>query len=61
MLKPANEYVTEFVAHMNPINVLRGESLMTPVERLRREGEDLILDPQNYFRARLNEGAAWRK
>lgn len=58
VLKPANEYVAEFVAHMNPINVLRGESLMTPLGRLRREGEEFILDPQSYFRARLNEGGS---
>ncbi len=54
VLKPANAYVAEFVAHMNPINVLRGESLMTPLARLRREGDDIILDPQSYFRARLD-------
>src|SRR3546814_21090789 len=39
VLNPANEYVAEFVAHMNPLNVLRGGSLMTPVEELKREGE----------------------
>ncbi len=54
VLNPANAYVAEFVAHMNPINVLRGEALMTPLDRLRREGEEIILDPQNYFRARLD-------
>jgi len=35
-LKPANAYVAEFVAHMNPVNVLRGRSLMTPLEALAR-------------------------
>jgi len=34
VLKPANDYVAEFVAHMNPIHVLRAESLMTPVASL---------------------------
>lgn len=39
VLHPANAYVREFVAHMNPLNVLRGRSLMTPVEALaQREG-----------------------
>ena len=30
LLQPANDYVAEFVKHMNPLNVLRGGSLMTP-------------------------------
>jgi len=54
VLNPANEYVAEFVAHMNPINVLRGESLMTPLDQLPRDDADFILDPQGYFRARLD-------
>lgn len=61
VLKPANAYVAEFVAHMNPINVLRGESLMTPLDQLRRDGEDIILDPQNYFRARLDAQGGLRE
>lgn len=36
VLAPANEYVADFVAHMNPLNVLRGSTLMTPVEQLER-------------------------
>ena len=30
VLRPANDYVAEFVQHMNPLNVLRGTSVMTP-------------------------------
>ncbi len=44
VLQPANEYVREFVAHMNPLNVLSCSSLMTPVERLSNEGGRLRLD-----------------
>ena len=32
VLNPANEYVTRFVAHMNPLNVMKASSLMTPIE-----------------------------
>ncbi len=32
MLNPATPYVAEFVAHMNPLNVLRACDLMHPVE-----------------------------
>ena len=34
VLNPATEYVEKFVAHTNPLNVLRGRALMTPVEQL---------------------------
>ncbi len=33
ILNPANEYVARFVAHMNPLNVMRASSLMTPIEK----------------------------
>jgi len=54
VLNPANEYVAEFVAHMNPLNVLRGGSLMTPVEQLKREGDSVLLDRAGRFRVKLN-------
>src|SRR3546814_17279603 len=38
VLHPANEYVADFGAHMNPPNVLRGGSPMTPGEALKRAG-----------------------
>jgi len=44
VLKPANQYVAEFVAHMNPLNVLRGASLMTPLAELARDGDAVRLD-----------------
>jgi glycine betaine/proline transport system ATP-binding protein len=44
VLSPANQYVCDFVAHMNPLNVLRGASLMTPVEELDRRGDQVNLD-----------------
>ena len=31
VLNPANDYVRAFVAHTNPLNVLRGRSLMRPL------------------------------
>jgi len=33
ILNPANDYVARFVAHMNPLNVLKAASLMTPIEQ----------------------------
>ena len=55
VLNPANEYVAEFVAHMNPLNVLQGASFMTPLAELKREGMDVILDNYGLFRVTLDE------
>lgn len=58
VLNPANEYVANFVAHMNPLNVLRGGSLMTPLKDLPGNGERILLDSRGYFQVRLdNKGA----
>ena len=32
ILNPANDYVARFVAHMNPLNVMRAASMMTPLD-----------------------------
>jgi glycine betaine/proline transport system ATP-binding protein len=44
VLAPASAYVADFVAHMNPLNVLRGASLMTPLAGLARRGDEVLLD-----------------
>ena len=36
LLRPADDYVAEFVKHMNPLNVLRGGAMMTPAAALAR-------------------------
>jgi glycine betaine/proline transport system ATP-binding protein len=56
VLNPANDNVAEFVAHMNPLNVLRGGSLMTPVAQLRREDDAVVLDRAGRFKVKLNAG-----
>jgi glycine betaine/proline transport system ATP-binding protein len=38
VLNPANDYVRDFVAHMNPLNVLRAQEIMTPFASLPRAG-----------------------
>ncbi len=58
VLNPANAYVAEFVAHMNPLNVLRGGSLMTPVEDMARDGEAVLLDRAGRVRIRLDASGA---
>ena len=53
-LKPVNAYVADFVAHMNPLNVLRGTSLMTPVADLQRRDDIYTLDPAGRVRMSTN-------
>lgn len=46
VLEPANDYVREFVAHMNPLNVLRGASMMRPLAELPSHDGALELDAE---------------
>jgi glycine betaine/proline transport system ATP-binding protein len=39
VLNPTNDYVKDFVAHTNPLNVLKGRSLMQPANELMSEAE----------------------
>jgi len=39
VLTPKTEYVKNFVAHTNPLNVLKGRSLMQPLDSLKQEDE----------------------
>ncbi|MGR5094232.1 choline ABC transporter ATP-binding protein [Vibrio maritimus] len=41
ILNPENDYVRDFVAHTNPLNVLKGRSLMQPTSELKREDSRL--------------------
>jgi len=55
VLNPANQYVAEFVAHMNPLNVLQGASFMTPLAQLERDGQDIIVNSHGHLRITLDE------
>jgi len=46
ILKPANAYVAEFVAHMNPLNVLKAGSIMQPLATCLREQGHVYFDDQ---------------
>jgi glycine betaine/proline transport system ATP-binding protein len=61
ILRPADDYVAEFVQHMNPLNALRAASVMRPVEAFSRSGNslkfscgidyELLLDADNHPRS----------
>ncbi|MBF0279976.1 MAG: choline ABC transporter ATP-binding protein [SAR324 cluster bacterium] len=56
ILSPANEYVEAFVSHLNPVNLLKGTSLMTPLDQLKREGQEYFLDRWGSYRLSLTGG-----
>ena len=55
VLAPASRYVADFVAHMNPLQVLRCASLMTPVEELHEAEGQLLLDWSGHNRIALDD------
>jgi len=54
VLNPANAYVQDFVAHTNPLNVLKGNSLMTPIEQLEWNDNSRVLDVKNNIELQLD-------
>lgn len=50
MLAPATPYVAEFVAHMNPLNVLRAADVMAPAEEAARNAESAVVAPRTAIR-----------
>ena len=54
LLRPADAYVEEFVKHMNPMNVLRGHSVMRPAEGLASEGGMVLIDGAGQIRLELD-------
>ena len=56
VLNPVNDYVADFVAHMNPLNVLRGASVMTTASELQQEGGYIYLDSAGKARLGLKDG-----
>jgi glycine betaine/proline transport system ATP-binding protein len=56
VLRPASEYVREFVQHMNPLNVLRGRTFMRPLDQLPSRDGWKVLDPHRDILMALNNG-----
>jgi glycine betaine/proline transport system ATP-binding protein len=56
VLRPADDYVSEFVRHMNPLDVLTGSMIMCGRASMQSEGSTLWLDDRRRYR--LSLGAA---
>ena len=46
ILRPANDYVAEFVAHMNPLNVVKARSIMRSLPDCAHDGERYFIDDE---------------
>jgi glycine betaine/proline transport system ATP-binding protein len=53
VLAPADDYVAEFVRHMNPLDVLTGSMIMCARANLAQEGNVLWLDERRRYRLAL--------
>jgi glycine betaine/proline transport system ATP-binding protein len=58
VLRPANEYVAEFVRHINPLAVLRASHVMRAVSGLERGEAGVLLDPAGLYEGVLDERGA---
>jgi len=57
VMNPGTDYVRQFVAHVNPLNVLRASALMRPLSELERDRQDasvIRLEPTGHHRCRVD-------
>jgi glycine betaine/proline transport system ATP-binding protein len=54
VLRPANDYVAEFVRHMNPLTVLTGAMIMRKCEQMDRSDGALCLDDARRYQLKLD-------
>ncbi|MDH6015591.1 choline ABC transporter ATP-binding protein [Vibrio splendidus] len=57
VLTPKTEYVKDFVAHTNPLNVLKGRTLMQPLDSLTQENESWKICDSKDLWIEQSEGA----
>ena len=60
ILNPANDYVARFVAHMNPLNVMKASSLMTPLDQLQTTDNGYWLDSDKRWQLDLEKSGTFK-
>ncbi len=58
VLRPADDYVAEFVRHMNPLTVLTGAMVMRHCEQMERADGALCLDDSGRYQLKLDAARA---
>lgn len=59
--QPKNQYVKDFIAHIDQTKFLKAKSLMEPLSELRKDGLYVNLDQGNYFRCLLDDAGIPRR
>jgi glycine betaine/proline transport system ATP-binding protein len=55
VIRPANDYVAEFVTHMNPLSVLTGAMIMRQCTTMARQDQTIWLDDERRFQVLIDE------
>jgi glycine betaine/proline transport system ATP-binding protein len=55
VVRPANDYVAEFVTHMNPLSVLTGAMVMRRCTTMARHEQTIWLDDEHRFQVLIDE------
>jgi glycine betaine/proline transport system ATP-binding protein len=55
VVRPANDYVAEFVTHMNPLSVLTGAMIMRQCTTMARQDQTLWIDDEQRFQVLIDE------
>jgi glycine betaine/proline transport system ATP-binding protein len=55
VVRPANDYVAEFVTHMNPLSVLTGAMVMRQCTTMAREEQTIWIDTERRFQVLIDE------
>jgi len=55
VVRPANEYVAEFVTHMNPLSVLTGAMVMRQCTTMARQDQTIWIDDEHRFQVLIDE------
>ncbi len=58
VLRPADDYVAEFVRRMNPLKVLTGAMVMRACGHMERAGDGMFLDAARRYRLQLDAAGA---
>jgi glycine betaine/proline transport system ATP-binding protein len=55
VVRPANDYVAEFVTHMNPLSVLTGSMVMRRCTTMARQDQTIWLDDERRFQVLIDD------
>jgi glycine betaine/proline transport system ATP-binding protein len=55
VVRPANDYVAEFVTHMNPLSVLTGAMVMRHCTTMARQDQTIWLDDERRFQVLIDD------